>query len=61
MAEIAVYYENRRVGTIAVHADGPSFTYAPIWLSTRGASRLVTLLRLEELKPSSPLPLAPTR
>ena len=26
-------------------------------LSTRGASRLVTLLRLEELKPSSPLPL----
>jgi Lrp/AsnC family leucine-responsive transcriptional regulator len=30
-------------------------------LSTRGASRLVTLLRLEELKPSSPLPLQPTR
>jgi len=30
-------------------------------LATRGASRLVTLLRLEELKPSSPLPLAPTR
>jgi Lrp/AsnC family leucine-responsive transcriptional regulator len=30
-------------------------------LSTRGASRLVTLLRLEELKPSSPLPIAPSR
>ena len=30
-------------------------------LSTRGASRLVTLLRLEELKPSSPLPLVPAR
>jgi Lrp/AsnC family transcriptional regulator, leucine-responsive regulatory protein len=30
-------------------------------LSTRGALRLVTLLRLEELKPSSPLPLAPSR
>jgi Lrp/AsnC family leucine-responsive transcriptional regulator len=30
-------------------------------LSTRGATRLVTLLRLEELKPSSPLPLTPTR
>ena len=30
-------------------------------LSTRGALRLVTLLRLEELKPSSPLPLAATR
>jgi Lrp/AsnC family leucine-responsive transcriptional regulator len=32
-----------------------------IRLSTRGATRLVTLLRLEELKPSSPLPLEPTR
>ena len=31
-------------------------------LSTRGgASRVTTLLRLEELKPSSPLPLQPTR
>jgi DNA-binding Lrp family transcriptional regulator len=30
-------------------------------LSTRGGTRLLTLLRLEELKPSSPLPLAPTR
>jgi Lrp/AsnC family transcriptional regulator, leucine-responsive regulatory protein len=30
-------------------------------LATRGASRLVTLLRLEELKPSSPLPLEPSR
>ena len=46
MAEIAVYYENRRVGTIAVHADGPSFTYAPIWLSTRGAFPLSLLMPL---------------
>jgi DNA-binding Lrp family transcriptional regulator len=30
-------------------------------LSARGGSRLVTLLRLEELKPPSPLPLRPTR
>jgi Lrp/AsnC family leucine-responsive transcriptional regulator len=30
-------------------------------LSTRGgAARVMTLLRLEELKPSSPLPLGPT-
>jgi len=29
-------------------------------LSTRGATRIVTLLRLQELKPASPLPLAPT-
>jgi Lrp/AsnC family leucine-responsive transcriptional regulator len=30
-------------------------------LSARGGTRLLTLLRLQELKPSSPLPLAPTR
>jgi hypothetical protein len=30
-------------------------------LSTRGGTRLLTLLRLEELKPSSPLPLEPAR
>ena len=30
-------------------------------LSTRGSTRLLTLLRLEELKPSPPLPLEPTR
>jgi Lrp/AsnC family transcriptional regulator, leucine-responsive regulatory protein len=30
-------------------------------LAARGGTRVVTLLRLEELKPSSPLPLEPTR
>lgn len=30
-------------------------------LSSRGGTRLLTLLRLQELKPSSPLPLEPTR
>jgi DNA-binding Lrp family transcriptional regulator len=30
-------------------------------LATRGASRLITLLRLEELKPASPLPLRATK
>lgn len=30
-------------------------------LASRGGSRVITLLRLEELKPSSPLPLEPTR
>jgi hypothetical protein len=29
-------------------------------LSTRGGQRLVTYLRLEEIKPPSPLPLVPT-
>jgi Lrp/AsnC family leucine-responsive transcriptional regulator len=32
-----------------------------IRLSRRGATRIVTLLRLAELKPASPLPLDPTR
>ena len=32
-----------------------------IRISTRGGTRLLTLLRLQELKPSSPLPLEPTR
>jgi Lrp/AsnC family leucine-responsive transcriptional regulator len=32
-----------------------------IRISTRGGTRILTLLRLEELKPSSPLPLEPTR
>jgi Lrp/AsnC family leucine-responsive transcriptional regulator len=32
-----------------------------IRLSTRGGTRLLTLLRLQELKPTSPLPLEPTR
>jgi Lrp/AsnC family transcriptional regulator, leucine-responsive regulatory protein len=30
-------------------------------LAARGGTRVVTLLRLEELKPASPLPLEPTR
>ena len=30
-------------------------------LAARGGTRVVTLLRLEELKPASPLPLQPTR
>jgi Lrp/AsnC family leucine-responsive transcriptional regulator len=30
-------------------------------IAARGGTRVVTLLRLEELKPSSPLPLEPTR
>ena len=30
-------------------------------LSTRGATRIITLLRLSEIKPSSPLPVRPAR
>ena len=46
MAELPVYYESRAVGTIEVHAEGPSFTYAPEWLRTRGAFPLSLLMPL---------------
>ena len=43
---LPVYYESRVVGTIEVHAEGPSFTYAPEWLATRGAFPLSLLMPL---------------
>lgn len=46
MDELNVFYESRIVGTISVHADGPSFTYAPQWLSTRGAFPVSLLMPL---------------
>ena len=46
MSELNVYYERRVVGTISVHADGPSFTYAPEWLSLRGAFPVSLLMPL---------------
>ena len=44
--ELPVFYETRRVGTIEVHADGPSFVYDPGWLATRGAFPLSILMPL---------------
>ena len=46
VAELPVYYESRVVGTIEVHAEGPSFTYAPEWLSMRGAFPISLLMPL---------------
>ena len=46
---------------MVVARDVGELQHVLLKLSTRGASRLVTLLRLQELKPSSPLPLTPTR
>ena len=46
MAELPVYYESRAVGTIEVHAEGPSFTYAPPWLSMHGAFPISLLMPL---------------
>ncbi len=46
MAELPVFYETRRVGTIEQHQDGPSFVYEPTWLGTRGAFPLSILMPL---------------
>jgi serine/threonine-protein kinase HipA len=46
MAELPVFYENRRVGTIETHPDGPSFVYEPVWLRTKGAFPLSILMPL---------------
>jgi Lrp/AsnC family leucine-responsive transcriptional regulator len=46
---------------MAVAHDVAELQRVLLRLSTRGGTRLLTLLRLEELKPSSPLPLEPTR
>ena len=46
---------------MVVARDVAGLQHVLMRLSTRGATRLVTLLRLEELKPSSPLPLEPAR
>ncbi len=45
-AELPVFFEARRVGTIEVHADGPSFVYDPSWLATRGAFPISILMPL---------------
>lgn len=44
--ELPVFYEARRVGTIEVHQDGPSFIYDPAWLATRGAFPISILMPL---------------
>jgi serine/threonine-protein kinase HipA len=46
VADLPVFYETRRVGTIEAHADGPSFVYEPEWLRTRGAFPLSILMPL---------------
>jgi serine/threonine-protein kinase HipA len=46
VARLTVYYESRVVGAIEVQSDGPSFTYAPEWLSMRGAFPISLLMPL---------------
>jgi Lrp/AsnC family transcriptional regulator, leucine-responsive regulatory protein len=44
---------------LVVARDVADLQQVLVRLSTRGATRVVTLLRLQELKPASPLPLEP--
>src|SRR5688500_1956910 len=44
---------------LVVARDVPDLQQVLVRLSTRGAQRLTTLLRLEEIKPASPLPVLP--
>jgi Lrp/AsnC family leucine-responsive transcriptional regulator len=44
---------------LVVARDVAELQHVLVRLSNRGAQRLITLLRLQELKPSSPLPVAP--
>ena len=37
MANLPVYFEQRRVGTIDVNKSGPRFSYDPDWIALRGA------------------------
>ena len=37
MANLPVYFEQRRVGAIDVDKNGPSFSYDPDWIALRGA------------------------
>jgi serine/threonine-protein kinase HipA len=46
VAELPIFYETRRVGTIETHEDGSSFVYDPEWLRTRGAFPLSILMPL---------------
>jgi DNA-binding Lrp family transcriptional regulator len=45
---------------LIVARDVAELQHVLVRLSTRGGQRLITLLRLQEMKPSSPLPVAPT-
>jgi len=46
LGEIAVYYEQRSVGTIRVDGKGPAFAYDRTWLNTRGAFPISTTMPL---------------
>ncbi len=60
MANLPVYFEQRRVGTIDGDKSGPGFTYDPDWVALRGAFPIsITMpLRSERIAPDIFLPWA---
>jgi len=60
MATLSVYFEQRRVGTIDIDKNGPSFTYDPGWMGLRGAFPIsITMpLRSERIASDTFLPWA---
>ena len=60
MAGLPIYFEQRLVGTIDVDKSGPGFTYAPDWITLRGAFPISTtmLFRSERIAPDIFLPWA---
>lgn len=54
-SQLAVFYETRRVGTIEVHPDGPSFVYDAEWIRTRGAFPISFLMPLSVRRAEPPL------
>lgn len=58
MAELPVFYESRRVGTVETREEGPAFVYDPAWLALRGAFPLSFLIPLST-RPAPPRVFAP--
>ena len=60
MATLAVYFEQRRVGTIDIDKNGPGFRYDPGWIGLRGAFPIsITMpLRSERIASDTFLPWA---
>ena len=60
MANLPVYFEQRRVGTIDADRSGPGFLYDPNWIRLRGAFPISTTmpLRAERIAPDIFLPWA---
>ena len=46
MADLAVYFEQRSVGSIRIDSKGPAFGYDRTWLNTRGAFPISTTMPL---------------